>query len=136
MKYARIVNNYAVDVRTESPEGCFTPNIVIEFGEIPDEVQNGWILTNGNWSTPVVYTPSAQEIADAQAEQLAQKTAELAASIRQERNKKLEETDWVVIKNLELNANIPGVWEVYRQALRDITAQSGFPLTITWPDAP
>lgn len=27
-------------------------------------------------------------------------------------------------------------WTVYRQALLDITSQDGFPLTITWPDAP
>ena len=27
-------------------------------------------------------------------------------------------------------------WATYRQALRDITTQSGFPWEITWPDAP
>jgi len=66
----------------------------------------------------------------------AQKDAEQAKSVRKTRDDKLKETDWIVIKNLELNANIPGVWEVYRQALRDIPNQSGFPWTITWPDAP
>ena len=66
----------------------------------------------------------------------AQKDAEQAKSVRQSRDDKLKECDWIVIKNLELNANIPGAWEVYRQALRDVTAQSGFPWTITWPDAP
>ena len=59
-----------------------------------------------------------------------------AAEVRAERSIKLAQTDWIVIKNLELNANIPGAWEVYRQALRDIPAQAGFPWTITWPDAP
>ena len=66
----------------------------------------------------------------------ATKDAEQAKSVRQSRDDKLKETDWIVIKNLELNANIPGAWEVYRQALRDIPAQSGFPWTTTWPDAP
>jgi hypothetical protein len=66
----------------------------------------------------------------------ASKDAEQAKSVRASRDDKLKETDWIVIKNLELNANIPGAWEVYRQALRDIPAQSGFPWTITWPDAP
>jgi hypothetical protein len=28
------------------------------------------------------------------------------------------------------------VWATYRQALRDVTTQTGFPWTITWPDAP
>lgn len=52
MKYARIVNNSAVDVRTESPEGFFTPDIVAEFVEVPDEVENGWTIENGVWSAP------------------------------------------------------------------------------------
>jgi len=64
------------------------------------------------------------------------KDAEQAASVRKSRTEKLNDCDWIVIKNLELNANIPGVWEVYRQALRDIPAQSGFPWTITWPESP
>jgi len=66
----------------------------------------------------------------------ASKDADQAKSVRTSRDDKLKETDWIVIKNLELNANIPGAWEVYRQALRDIPTQSGFPWTITWPDAP
>jgi len=66
----------------------------------------------------------------------ATKDAEQAKSVRQSRDDKPKETDWIVIKNLELNANIPGVWEVYRQALRDVPNQSGFPWTITWPVEP
>jgi len=66
----------------------------------------------------------------------ATKDTEQAKSVRQTRDDKLKECDWIVIKNLESNANIPGAWEVYRQALRDIPAQSGFPWTITWPTQP
>ena len=134
MKYSRIPNNYAVDVRTDSPEGCFTPNIVAEFVEVPDDVQDGWILTNGNWSAPVVYTPSAQEIADARAEVLAQQTTELAASIRQERNLKLSATDWTQMPDVP--QAVKDIYTAYRQALRDVPAQAGFPWTVTWPDAP
>lgn len=66
MKYARIVSDYAVDVRTESPEGCFTPNIVAEFVEVPDDVMDGWVVADGIWSAPpitVPYVPTAEEIA-------------------------------------------------------------------------
>lgn len=69
MKYARIVSDYAVDVRTESPEGCFTPNIVAEFVEVPDEVMDGWVVADGIWSAPpitVPYVPTAEEIAAAE----------------------------------------------------------------------
>lgn len=57
MKYARIVNNTAVDVRTESPAGCFTPNIAAEFEEVPDQVENCWTLSGNTWSAPVIPEP-------------------------------------------------------------------------------
>lgn len=57
-----------------------------------------------------------------------------AAEIRAERNAKLAATDWTQ------GADTPQVaknkYAPYRQALRDITAQAGFPWTITWPDSP
>lgn len=67
---------------------------------------------------------------------LAQRTADKAANVREQRDQLLKSTDWVVIKHLERNENIPGVWEVYRQALRDVPEQGGFPWDVTWPVAP
>lgn len=52
MKFARVVNKIATDVRTESPEGCFVPEVVAEFTEVPDQVENGWIFDSGNWTAP------------------------------------------------------------------------------------
>lgn len=57
MKYARIVSNTAVDVRTESPEGCFHPDIATQFVTVPDQVEDGWTLNYGVWSAPVVPDP-------------------------------------------------------------------------------
>ena len=57
MKYARIMENRAVDVRTEHPEGFFTPEIVAEFVEVPGEVENGWALENGVWTAPPAPVP-------------------------------------------------------------------------------
>jgi hypothetical protein len=136
MKYARIVNAYAIDVRTDSPEGCYTENIVAEFVEVPDDVQDGWVLADGKWSTPVVYTPSAQEIADAQAAYKAMEDTEQAKSVRQTRDDKLKECDWRVIKALESNLPQDFAWATYRQNLRDITKQAGFPWEIIWPTIP
>ena len=50
--YARISNGIAVDVRSESPVGCFTDNIVAEFVTVPDNVQNGWLHDNGSFAAP------------------------------------------------------------------------------------
>jgi len=40
----------------------------------------------------------------------------------------------VVIKAVEIGATVPATTAAYRQALRDITSQAGFPWEITWPD--
>ena len=133
MKYARIQNTHAVDVRSDSPEGCYTPNIVTEFVEVPDEVMDGWILTNGTWAAPVIYTPSAEELAARAEAQLTATKESLSASVRTERNAKLAETDWTQI--IDSTAD-KAAWATYRQALRDITTQAGFPLTVEWPVQP
>jgi len=95
---------------------------------------------SGKWYTKYIlgpiFTDGETTAAEQEAAYKASKDADQAKSVRTSRDAKLKETDWIVIKNLELNANIPGAWEVYRQALRDIPAQSGFPFTITWPVAP
>ena len=90
---------------------------------------------DGKWYTKCVLGPVFTD-AEQETAYKASKDAEQAKSVRQSRDTKLAESDWVVIKNLELNANIPGAWEVYRQALRDIPAQAGFPWTNTWPTQP
>jgi len=69
-------------------------------------------------------------------EELDADAAGKAAQVRAVRDRRLAETDWMVIKHLELNENIPGVWEVYRQALRDVPAQAGFPWDVTFPNQP
>lgn len=61
MKYARIVNGIAVDVRTESPGGCFTPDVVEEFVNVPDNVEEHWILTGTDWNAPVIPEPVVVE---------------------------------------------------------------------------
>lgn len=75
-------------------------------------------------------------VEDASAAEIAERTEQAKSVVREERDQKLTETDWVVIKNLELNQNVPGKWEVYRQDLRDIPAQEGFPFNVTWPVKP
>ena len=63
-----------------------------------------------------------------------EKAANIASqwvNIREERNEKLEATDWRASSDL----TISDAWKNYRQALRDITTQSD-PYNITWPTEP
>ena len=55
---------------------------------------------------------------------------------RSQRDGLLEETDWIVIKYLDIGEPVPQEWSDYRQALRDITEQDGFPGNVDWPEEP
>jgi hypothetical protein len=58
---------------------------------------------------------------------------EKAGQVRADRNSKLKDSDWTQIADCTADK---AAWATYRQALRDITAQAGFPWTIEWPVAP
>jgi len=58
---------------------------------------------------------------------------EKAGQVRAERNSKLKDSDWTQIADCTADK---AAWAAYRQALRDITAQAGFPWTIDWPEQP
>lgn len=57
----------------------------------------------------------------------------LAHSIRVERNRKLFTSDWTQLPDSQADKS---VWATYRQALRDVPQQEGFPETFTWPLMP
>jgi hypothetical protein len=60
--------------------------------------------------------------------------AKAAASVRTQRDAELSESDWMVIKSAETGIALATEWATYRQALRDITEQAGFPNTVEWPE--
>ena len=86
--------------------------------------------------TPATDETPAKTAAENEAEYKAAKDTEQAKSVRSTRDTKLAECDWRVIKAAETATTLDAAWATYRQALRDVTGQSGFPWTITWPDAP
>ena len=59
---------------------------------------------------------------------------EVAEIARAERNRLLAATDWTQLPDVPEGTRL--LWADYRQALRDITDQPGFPYEITWPTAP
>ena len=52
------------------------------------------------------------------------------------RNKLLYASDWTQIPNNPLTTQQQNDWASYRQSLRDITTQSGYPFSIVWPTPP
>jgi len=57
----------------------------------------------------------------------------LAEQARNQRDSLLTESDWTQVADAPVDQT---AWATYRQALRDITVQVGFPRTIYWPVAP
>lgn len=61
------------------------------------------------------------------------KDAEAAKSVRADRDRRLAETDWTQVADAPVEQ---AAWATYRQALRDVPGQAGFPWDITWPSKP
>lgn len=45
-------------------------------------------------------------------------------------------SDWVTTRAIEHGVPVPKPWAEYRQALRDIPLQSGYPTHVVWPVEP
>lgn len=54
-------------------------------------------------------------------------------SMRSRRNSHLTDSDWTQLPDASVDT---AAWATYRQALRDLPTQEGFPLNITWPTKP
>jgi hypothetical protein len=68
-------------------------------------------------------------VVDAEVAPSAPKTEE---QIRSKRNSLIASTDWWAASDLTMTAE----QTAYRQALRDVTTQAGFPANVTWPIKP
>ena len=55
---------------------------------------------------------------------------------RTQRDKLLAATDWTQVLDAPIDAATREAYRAYRQALRDLPEQEGFPETITWPELP
>lgn len=75
--------------------------------------------------------PNAQPDVEGSAANLAQ----LAARVRAERDARLTVCDWTQMPDAPLTADAKTAWGVYRQALRDVPEQAGFPVVVEWPVA-
>jgi hypothetical protein len=61
---------------------------------------------------------------------------ETVETIRAQRQPLLRQSDWTQGPDAPLTAEQKAAWATYRQALRDVTAQAGFPLNVIWPAKP
>ena len=113
-----LINAFGADVVFEGPQAQPTR---YQFA-----FANGVEQIDGKWYTKYSVSDMDQEAKNAL-------DTTQSEAMRKQRNEKLSETDWTQVADAPVNKE---AWATYRQALRDITTQSGFPWEITWPDAP
>ena len=131
-----VLEALGADVVFEGPQA--TGGTVYQYSQA-----SGVEQVDGKWYTKYVLGPvfvdttddtgNVTSAADNEAAYKAAKDAEQASAVRKSRGDKLADSDWTQVADAPVDK---AVWATYRQALRDITTQSGFPWTITWPDAP
>jgi hypothetical protein len=73
------------------------------------------------------------EVLDATESEVQDRITDKANAVRAERDQKLVESDWTQVADAPVDK---AAWAEYRQALRDITTQDGFPWSVEWPIAP
>jgi len=133
-----------LDIRLRHPNTSFpsevSDDLLAELGYLPlsyspepeynrqDEkvIQEGPFIGDGqcffSWST----VPLTQE-------EKTQLELEEGLNVRVDRNKRLADCDWTQLPDAPV---VAADWAAYRQELRDVTAQAGFPWDVTWPEAP
>lgn len=134
---AETLDAFGADVVFEGPQA--TGGDVYQYSQAA-----GVELIDGKWLTKHILGPvfidreatetdPAQTAAEQEAAYKATKDADQAKSVRTSRNDKLKECDWTQISDATVDK---ALWATYRQELRDISSQEGFPWTITWPTQP
>ena len=131
------INQYGGDIVFEGPQA--TGGTVYQYSQRAgvEQIEGKWytkyILGPVFIDRPATDTESAKTAAEQEAEYKAMKDAEQAQSVRNSRTQMLKDSDWTQIADSTADK---AAWAAYRQALRDITAQAGFPWTIDWPKQP
>lgn len=160
MMYAKIQNNtpvewpvYDFQIRSSltntSLPARITPEVVAPFGFEPyteapkpefnslvqDVVEAAPVNQDGTWvqQWQIIEKYSAEEKAKVLAEAEAQELEEQKAAVRAERDAKLSGSDWTQVADAPVDQT---AWATYRQALRDVPSQPGFPHNIDWPVQP
>jgi len=84
------------------------------------------VFSGGLWT-------QAWEIRPASEEEIEGRLARKQDEVRAERNSRLTNSDWTQLSDSPADH---GTWAIYRQELRDVPDQEGFPWNVIWPEPP
>ena len=114
----QIINDFGGDVVFEGPQAQ-PSRYQVGFRDGVEQI-------NGKWYTKY-------SVSDMDDEAKAALDAQQAKSVRDDRTNRLSESDWTQLADAPVDKT---AWATYRQALRDVTTQEGFPWSVSWPVKP
>jgi hypothetical protein len=120
--------NTSFSIPFEAPDGyelvVQVPRPSVNYNENLSEAWPDWIdnVLTQQWA-----------IEPATEEEIADRTERKASEVRAHRNGLLAQTDWTQLVDSTADKE---AWAEYRQELRDVPSQQGFPWQVTWPEKP
>lgn len=97
-----------------------------------------WSIEDGTyenltWNDTNTSKPTLEELTAKQEELIA---AQPMKDLRQERNRRLAEVDWIFTSDYDLSVSDHAAWIAYRKALRDLPSTTEDPANPVWPEKP
>lgn len=99
---------------------------ILEFHAVPDDPED-----YGRELFQMLSTKYVDQVAECTEQERYDYSSSRVLSAR---NFKLSESDWIANSDIRLENHME--WMQYRQDLRDITSQPGYPYTVVWPTVP
>lgn len=136
---ADIFNEFGYDTILEGPQATVVPPYQYSQRDGIEEV-------NGQWFTKYIAGPVFSDYTDEdgntvtaaqqEADYRAAKDEEQGKSVRADRNGRLANCDWTQLADSPLDPDNKLAWALYRETLRMIPQQTGFPWNVEWPPEP
>ena len=134
-----ILNGFGVDPVFEGPQATTIPPY--QYSQ-----RDGVVEIDGKWYTHYIAGPVFHDYVDDKgvthtaAEQYEaycfDKDAAQKQVVREDRNKRLAECDWTQLADSPLDPDGKLAWQLYRETLRMVPEQPGFPWNVEWPPKP
>jgi len=117
-------DGYAQYIQQNGEETFYPGLTVVILDELPPS------SPNPNYS----YNVNTKQWEDARTDK--QKYDQQATIVLSQRSTLLYQSDWTQIPGNPLIQPVQQQWATYRQALRDIPTQTGYPFNVVWPTSP
>jgi lambda repressor-like predicted transcriptional regulator len=135
------------DLRADNPDTSFPSEmsdaLLASFGVYPvtsvPRPQYDAVTQNISAGTPAQQGDAWVQtwvVSDASPAEVEARTADVSAGVRMKRDSLLAQSDWTQVDDSPLNNIQKAAWASYRQELRSVPQQEGFPFNVIWPTKP